>query len=111
MYSSHSATPTESPAGAVSVLAVVLAAVVLAGAVFVATAVFDLFAAVLAAVFVPAPPQAAMMNAVAQTTAPIKNALVLDFMLFFLFLLILFGVSLPADDLADSRGSKASPIL
>jgi len=39
-----------------------------------------------------------MMNAVAQTTAPIKNALVLDFMLFFLFLLILFGVSLPADD-------------
>jgi hypothetical protein len=83
IYSSHSATPTESPAGAVLAVAVFAGAVVFV-AVLVTVAVFDLLAvAVFDAVFV-APPQAAKKIAAPHRSTATKSKLVLNFILFVL---------------------------
>jgi hypothetical protein len=79
IYSSHSATPTESPAGAVLAVAVLAGAVVFV-AVLVTVAVFDLLAV---AVFV-APPQAVKKIAAPHRSTATKSKLVLNFILFVL---------------------------
>src|SRR5215470_6526637 len=92
MYSSHSGTPTESPAGAV--LAVVLFAgavvdVLFAGAVVV---VFDLFAGAVLLVVLAAPPQPAITITVAKASAAIRYTVVLNFMLFSFLIVFVFGL-------------------
>jgi hypothetical protein len=84
MYSSHSGTPTDSPAGSVfaSVLDVaVFAEDVVFVAVLVTVAVFDLLAVVVLDAVLVAPPQPAKMIAPHRSTS-VKSTPVLNFICF-----------------------------